>query len=248
MPDPAADPIPQRMPDGGPIYLETPNDLANFDGIVAEPWNTASAALFVVIPMIWTWVLRGRYRQRPFLSSCLPILFAGALGGVLFHGTRRSVTFRYLDFMTIYFLGAAMSIWLWIRLGPRLRHLLGMMAVVGVIQATAHLGLPMHWSINISYALLALIVLVPIALALIRTRFRHGGWVSTALVCFAIAWICRATDDTRPPLLPMGTHWLWHAFGAVTTAAMSVFIYRIEGMSMSLPAIRNTSREDSSGQ
>jgi hypothetical protein len=228
MPDSAANPIHQRLPDGGPVYVETPADLANYDGIVAEPWNTASAALFVVIPLIWVWFLRGRYRQYPFLTICLPILAAGGIGGVLFHGLRRYNAFFLLDVIPIFVLGFTVSIWLWIRLGPKLHHLLGMIAVLVAIQLIGHFRLPTHWAINISYASIALIVLIPLAAALIRTRFRDGGWVATALVCFAIAWLCRLADAYRPPMLPMGTHWLWHTFGALTTTAVSVYIYRIE--------------------
>lgn len=230
MPDPAADPIHQRLPDGGPVYVETPADLAAFDGIVAEPWNTASAAIFVFIPLLWVWILYGRYRQYPFLTICLPILLAGGVGGVLFHGLRRYNAFFLLDVIPIYILGFSVSIWIWIRLGPKLHHLLGMIAVLIVIQLTAHFNLPTHWAINISYASLALIMLIPLAFALVRTKFRHAGWIGTALVCFAIAWICRLSDTQRPPWLSMGTHWLWHTFGALTTSALSVYIYRIERM------------------
>ena len=232
MPDPSADPIHQRLPDGGPSYVETPADLMNFDGIVAEPWNTASAALFVVIPLIWIWVLRGRYWERPFLTICLPILLAGGIGGVLFHGLRRYNAFFLLDVVPIYLLGFAVSIWLWVRLGPKLHHLLGMIAFLGVIQLTAHFRLPTHWAINISYASIALIVLIPLAMALIRTRFQDWGWIVTALACFAFAWLCRIGDTVRPPMLPMGTHWLWHTFGALTTASVSIYIYRIDGIQL----------------
>ena len=29
--------------------------------------------------------------------------------------------------------------------------------------------------------------------------------------------------------LPMGTHWLWHTFGAITTQLVTEYFYRIEG-------------------
>jgi hypothetical protein len=227
MPDPA-DPVHQRLPDGGPGYVETPPDLANYPGPVAEPWNTASAALFVLIAAAWLVALRGRYRERPFLTICLPILLAGGVGGVLFHGLRRYRAFFLLDVVPIYALGLLVSIWLWVRLGPKLSHLFGVIAFLIVLQLVAHFELPTHWAINVSYASLAALVLLPLAIALLRTRFRHGGWVTTALVCFGIAWACRIADTVRPPLLPMGTHWLWHVFGAVTTAALSFYIFKIE--------------------
>lgn len=232
MPDPAPDPIHRRLPDGGPGYVETPPDLDGFDGFVAEPWNTGSAALFVVIALAWAWALRGRYRTRPFLTMCLPVLFVGGVGGVLFHGLRRYNAFFLMDVIPIYLLGLMVTVWIWVRLGPKLHHLMGVIAFLAVLQLVGHLKLPTHYAINISYASLALMVVLPIVLALARTGFRYGGWVYTAVACFVIAWIFRLSDTVRPPALPMGTHWLWHVFGALTTASLSMYVYRIEGFSL----------------
>ena len=33
----------------------------------------------------------------------------------------------------------------------------------------------------------------------------------------------------QPPLLPMGTHWLWHTFGAISTALVVEYFYLVEG-------------------
>ena len=228
MPDLAIDPIRHALRDGGPNYVETPADLDRFTGSIAEPWNSASAVLFILIPIVWAWHLRGRYREHPFLVACLPILATGGVGGVLFHGLRTTAFYRFLDVIPIYLLGCGVSIWLWIRLGPKFRHLLGMIAFLALLQSLAFFRLPIHWAINMSYAALATLVLIPIILALLRTRFRNAGWVYAALVFFATAWLCRLADPVRPPLLPMGTHWLWHTFGALTAASLSVYVYRIE--------------------
>lgn len=228
MPDPVTQPIHQALRDGGPNYVETPPDLERFTGSIAEPWNTASAALFVIIPIVWALFLRGRYRERPFLVACLPILATGGIGGVLFHGLRTVAFYRFLDVVPIFILGLGVSVWLWIRLGPKLHHLVGMIAFLGFLQLQAFFQLPIHWAINISYAALAAIVLIPLILALLRTRFRYAGWVYSALAFFAIAILCRGADPVRPPLLPMGTHWLWHTFGALTAASLSIYVYRIE--------------------
>ena len=206
----------------GRLTSRLPLTLIIFTGWVAEPWNTASACLFVIISVAWLFALRGRYRQHPFLTMCLPILATGGVGGVLFHGLRQYRAFFLMDVIPIYLLGMVVSVWLWVRLGPRLLHLIGMIVFLGILQLLGHFQLPVHWAINLSYACLAILVILPLALALVRTRFRHGGWVYTAFVCFAIAWTCRGIDPKR--LLPMGTHWLWHVFGAATTASLSVHL------------------------
>jgi hypothetical protein len=84
-------------------------------------------------------------------------------------------------------------------------------------------------SINLSYASLAAVVLLPIALVLWRTRFRHGGWVVVGLLSFAIAWFFRLVDQYSADYLTMGSHWLWHTFGAISTAAVIQYFYKVEG-------------------
>ena len=87
-----------RMTDKGPRYTETPRDPFAADApSIAEPFNTATAFLFVVLVFAWVWKLSGRFRQFPFLTSSLPVLFVGAVGGTLYHATRTRPLYFYLD-------------------------------------------------------------------------------------------------------------------------------------------------------
>jgi len=224
-----------RGNDGGPLYTETPAEIRSgqqYTGTVAEPWNAATAFLFVMVALAWMVFLRGRLFRYPFLTIALPILLVGGIGGTCYHGLRNWVGFFLLDVIPIYLLGLLVSIYWWVRLGPRIRDLIGMVAVLALLQLLGQWKLPPHWAINLSYAMLALLILVPLGLILIRTRGRYAGWIATALVAFGIAWLCRLLDVEDPPLLPMGTHWLWHTFGAITTAALSIYVYRIEGLNL----------------
>jgi hypothetical protein len=224
-----------RLPDGGPRYVETPPDPAAPGApIPAEPWNTATAALFIVIAAAWLWKLRGRYRDYPFVASCMPILLAGGVGGTLFHGTRAARFFFLLDVGPIMLLGLLGALYMAFRYVGRNR--LWMLLVLVVFYAAvnrlffAALGpVNRQLSINLSYASLAAVVLAPVALVLIRTHFRHGGWVAVGLVSFGIAWCCRLIDQYSAEYLTMGTHWLWHTFGAISTAAMVYYFYLVEG-------------------
>jgi len=216
-----------RLPDWGPRYVETPPEYPPGQ-LIAEPWNAASALLFIGIVIFWLIRLRGRYAQFPFLCTCLPILLVGGIGGTLFHALRTQPAFFLMDVIPIYLLGLSASIYLWFRLRPRLLYLVGLIALLFFLQALGQSALPTQWAINVSYATLAALVITPLALVLIRTRFRHGGWVTTAFVLFGMAWVCRIAE-TWQPTLPMGTHWLWHTFGALSTLALSEYFYRIEG-------------------
>ena len=49
------------------------------------------------------------------------------------------------------------------------------------------------------------------------------------LVSFGIAWVCRLIDRDIGSTLPMGSHWLWHTFGAITTMLVIQYFYKVEG-------------------
>ena len=122
MPDEPVD-LHKKLPDLGPRYLETPAGDPPF-AFPAEPWNTVTAALFVVIAVAWFVGLRGRLFRFPMLAVCLPILLAGGIGGTIYHGTRSSPAWFLLDVVPIYILGLLISIRMWFRVGPSPLHLL----------------------------------------------------------------------------------------------------------------------------
>lgn len=224
-----------RLPDGGPRYVETPPDPAAPDApFVAEPWNTLTATFFIWIAVAWLWRLRGRYRDYPFMVSCMPILLAGGIGGTLFHGTRTARIWFLLDVVPISLLGLAGAVFMAFRYFGRGRMWTVVLLVIFYAAMNrlffSVLG-PMNrqLSINLSYASLALVVLTPIALVLWRSRFRHGGWVVAGVVSFAMAWFFRLVDQYSAEYLVMGSHWLWHTFGAISTAMMVQFFYKVEG-------------------
>jgi hypothetical protein len=223
-----------RLADGGPRYTETPADVAAF-GRIAEPWNAVTAALFILVALVWAWRLRGRYHQFPFLTCGLPILLAGGVGGTLYHATRASRVFFLLDVVPISLLGLAGAVYAAVRLwGRRGWWYLPAIALIYVaINAVLFQTLPpssgqIQLRVNLSYATLALILLFPVVLILIRTRFQHGGWVVCALLSFSIAWFFRLVDQRIGLYLPMGSHWLWHTFGAAATWCVVEYFFRLE--------------------
>ncbi len=225
-----------RMPDWGPVYTETPADPYSPDApFVTEPWNTVTATFFIFIALAFVWRLRGRYREFPFLTACLPILLAGAIGGTLFHGTRTQRFYFLLDVIPISLLGVAGALFIAYRLwgrGSWIYYLPGVAVFYIVVNRVLFRMVgPMssQWSVNLSYASLALVVLSPIAIVLWRTQLRHGGWVVAGVVSFAIAWFFRLVDRDIGATLAMGSHWLWHTFGAISTALMIQFFYKVEG-------------------
>lgn len=229
-----------RLADGGPVYRESPADPAVLSpGQIAEPWNAATAFLFVVIVIVWCRRLRRTFRHHPFTVACLPVLLAGGIGGTLYHMHRSRYAYFLLDVIPISLLGLAGAIYLAIRLGKQSGFLRVGLAIAGAVGCYLFLngvlfrgllgtfgGNP-NMIVNISYASLAAVLLIPLIMVLARTRFRHVGIVLAALASFGIAWFMRLADNL-PGSLPMGTHWLWHVFGALTTVAIMEYFRRIE--------------------
>lgn len=232
-----------RLSDGGPRYVETPADPTAADAPwPAEPWNTLTASLFILLALAWAWRLAGRYPRFPFLTACLPILLAGGVGGTFYHAFRTYRAFFYLDVIPISVLGLAGGVYLAVRLWRRQGWLylgLALLLYIGfsawLFRVIAPLPLWQQWSIrgstiavNSSYAALALVVLIPLGVMALRTRFRYFGWVACGLISFGIAWFFRLVDERAGAYLPMGTHWLWHTFGALATAAFIQYFYCLE--------------------
>lgn len=233
-----------RMPDRGPRYTETPTDPYAADApFIAEPWNAATASLFIIIVMLWAWRLRGRYQHYPFLVGCMPILLAGGIGGTLYHATRVSVVYFLLDVIPIFLLGVAGGVYMalqawgragwWYLLGGLAGYLgfsLLFMFVISPLPIVRQLtNDPNAFRVNVTYAALAVVILTPLVWSLVKTRFRYAGWVVAAVICFVIAWFFRLVDSRSGTYLPMGTHWLWHILGAITTTFIIEYFYLVEG-------------------
>ncbi|HUS47150.1 MAG TPA: hypothetical protein VM098_03445 [Phycisphaerae bacterium] len=211
-----------RAPDRGPIYVET-----HLDRLIAEPWNAATAALFLVLAGWWLVKLRGRYRRFAFLTVCMFVLIVGGVGGTVYHAFRSHRAWLFMDFLPIVVLAVGGAVWLWLRaLRPWWLALL-VVAPFLVLPPMGFRALPRHMAINFGYSAQALLVLVPAVIVLVRTRGAHWPWPVGALACFVLALSARAADAAAGSFLPMGSHWLWHVFGAGTAHCMSMYIYRL---------------------
>lgn len=220
----------ERAPDRGPIYTET-----DFSHTIVEPYNALSAALFLVVVIYWTRVLWGRFAQHRFLAAALPVLTIGAVGGTLYHALRMWRGFLIMDYMPILLLALAAGVYFLRRLLGSLLAASGLVIVWFSVQGCffyavrhGYLAVPLHVSINLSYALLGLLVAGPIAAYLLRVDRQHAWRFAIALCAFAAGLSFRYLDALRPPLLPMGTHFLWHLCGALAVYQCFALIYAVE--------------------
>lgn len=209
-------------PDGGVVYAET-----NLHQVIAEPFNAASAFVFLVIALYWVIRLKTNYRSHLFLGISTLILLIGAVGGTLYHAFRISRIFLVMDWLPILLLCVMASVYFLFNTTGKWWHglllLLGFFAVQTVMWrlVTAE---HRHLLININYASMAILVLLPLGMFLVKNQFRNYQYIVASLVCFTLALLFRIYD--RDLWLPVGTHFLWHCFGAVACHQVFLFIYK----------------------
>lgn len=211
--------------DNGPIYTET-----NLDQLIVEPWNAASAIIFVFIALYWLVRLKNQIRQHIFLYVSSWILLIGGLGGFLYHAFRVSEVFLTMDWVPIAILSLAGSGFFFYQFTGKTWA-----GIIWLIGAFVALGInywfagdrdnPSSFSINLGYFLMALTVLLPTFMLLVKTKFSGGLWVLLALMSFGFALFFRIIDPES--WLPMGTHFLWHVFGAIANLCMFMYVYEV---------------------
>ena len=212
----------QNPPDGGTIYAET-----NLSQLFPEPLNTITSCFFLGIAIYWTFKLRGDFRQHIFLSIALALLYIGGIGGTTYHGFRRWPFFIMMDWMPIMLLCLSAGVYFLDKITKWYFAVL-IIAIYAVFQFFVRQLFSdgdFQVFININYAFMAAIVLFPVFGYLVQTKWRNGKWVGFALLAFIFALTFRIAD--KWDILPFGTHFLWHTFGAVASFCMLKYIYLI---------------------
>lgn len=211
----------QRLADGGPMYTET-----NLDHFIAEPWNMVSS-LLVIIPSVYFLIkIRKRYQSFGFLFYGLILVMLASVGSALFHGLRTSMFFLILDIVPIVIFMISLGIYFWVKVLKKWWYVLLIFIPTFALRGLLFRYIPNHLAINISYAMSGLLVIIPLIWFLNKNNWRHGSYIIYSTILFAIALFFRQYDAHEPPLLPIGTHFLWHVFSAVGTFFILYYLYK----------------------
>lgn len=212
----------QLLPDGGPIYSET-----DITATIVEPYNTLSAVLFLVMSVYWYGRLRGSFMKFPYLTSSLVLLSIGGVGGLIYHAFRYSSFFLFMDWLPImilcmmtsmYFMYKVVDSWFWSILFFLLIFIVDRVFWELIPSSNGNLRA------NVNYAVLGIGVILPTLLILNKVNYKYWYYVLFAIVSFGIALFFRIVDHWG--ILSMGTHFLWHTFGAIAGNFMLLFIHR----------------------
>jgi hemolysin III len=212
--------------DGGPIYFES-----DFEAFVAEPFNMVSALIFVPIAIYWLVKNERSDQTSNFMRFASVLLLIGGVGGTIYHGFRISTLALFLDWTPILILCISAAAYFLHRIYNSNKVVLFSSAVI-VLALLLNLAFtPIKHYNNIAYTLLGIYVLAPTFLILKKNHWKNWQFIFLALVSFGLALFFRVYD--RDGILPIGTHFLWHVFGAFATHFMFFFVFRLGRRSQS---------------
>ncbi|MCP9199162.1 hypothetical protein MKO06_04530 [Gramella sp. GC03-9] len=223
--------------DSGPIYQET---LAG--RLPVEPFNTYSNILFLGIIIYFSLKVYRDYHNHRFLAWSLPVLLLGFIGGTVYHATRSHDVWMYMDWLPIVILCLAVSVYYTIKLkATRKQRLLLILIILFLVFGIRMIPWPVSLKTSIGYIGTAVGLLLPIITYFFTTRTHYWWWVFLAFLSFGLAISFRLMDRFVY-VMPMGTHWLWHVFGAISVFFLIKFIYedrRTQMFADSNAALRN---------
>lgn len=207
--------------DSGPVYQETLQGR-----FPVEPYNTYSNILFLLIIIYFSLKVYRDYPRHKFLAWCLPVLFMGYVGGTVYHATRSHDFWMYLDWLPIIILCFAVSIYFIarVRVSQTGRAILILIVAI-LVFGNRMLPWPVEIKTSAGYIGTALGLLLPVFVYMYTEHLRHWNMVVFAIVCFSLAISFRVMDRFVY-ILPMGSHWLWHSFGALSVFFLMNYIYK----------------------
>ncbi|AVR44667.1 hypothetical protein C7S20_04980 [Christiangramia fulva] len=207
--------------DSGPIYQET---LAG--RFPVEPFNTYSNLLFLGIIIYFSIKVYRNMETHKFLAWSMPFLLLSYIGGTVYHATRSHDFWMYLDWLPIVVMCFAVSVYFTARIKTSWKGRLWLILIVLFLVVGIRL-IPWARSIktSVGYIGTALGLLLPIFVYMYTKHMKNWILILFAIVCFGAAITFRVLDRFIY-ILPMGTHWLWHSFGAFAVFFLISYIYR----------------------
>jgi hemolysin III len=224
----------QRLQDGGPIYTET--DLNQF---IVEPWNAISSLLIVIPAIYWLWRVRNEYKNYWFLICCAPLMILGGTGSTLFHAFRESRFFLIMDVLPTALLTLSITIYFWIKLLKKWGYVFLIIIPSMLVRYWIFTSekLSEFMVINLSYIITGTLIGLPLLLILIKMKFYKFRQVVLAISFFILAIVFRGMDSKEIEFLPMGTHFLWHAFTGFGAYFILSFLYYFQKSDFSRSSI-----------
>ena len=214
-----------ELPDFGPVYTET-----NLSQFPVEPFNAFSNLLFLLVAIYWYQRKVGSKEKgfRFFLNVNLPLLLIGFVGGTVYHATRSHFLWMMMDVIPIYVIALFTAIYHWYLISIRgFRLILVFLLTFGLPEFIVWKVFSEHpQRYTFGYAVLAIPIILPIFWDQLKQRWKQCFFLIAPVSFLIMALCCRALDSSEfvQRNLSIGTHWLWHIFGALTCHFVLVYM------------------------
>ena len=214
----------------GPIYCETGHPWL----FMAEPVNTITNGFIILAAILaFLHVRRARIGSPPGISALVVLLFVTGVGSTLWHGLRSHWALQ-LDWMPgVAFLLVFSGLWMG-RLFGRIAGVLGPLAMLAAVVASVVLSwryfgaAPSALRFTPGFATITAIGV----LLVYATNRKYGAAEArlgaVILVCAVIAAVFRSIDLLVCPVIPFGTHFLWHIFLSTASFLGIVLLVRMK--------------------
>ena len=212
----------QQVNDSGPIYKET--IMGRFP---VEPFNTASNLIFLASIIYFSILIYKSEKKHWFLMCCMPLFFAGFVGGTIYHATRSDEFWLLLDWVPIIVLCLACSLYFIFRSPVTSWEKLALaIAIIAFNIIPYLLPIPKGYRNSMGYVGTAIAFLLPIFLYCYHHKWKHFKYIIYTLLAITTAILFRTLDKKYDiAFLYMGTHWLWHTFGGIAVFFLMRYIY-----------------------
>lgn len=208
--------------DGGPFYAET--DLT---ALIAEPWNAISSLAIVLPGVYWAIYLRWQLRKFMFIYCCIPLLVIGGIGSTLYHAFRSSNWLLVMDVLPQILLTLAVGFYFWIKVIPQKWLSLTIIGFFLGLRFFFFEIMESEQAVNLGYFTTGTMIFLPVLMFLKNNHFRHLGDTLLSLLFLVLSLVMREVDGLFTNLLPMGTHFLWHAFSGVGAFYLARLLYKL---------------------
>lgn len=211
------------------MYRET-----DLDRLIVEPWNAISSLLIILPAVYWLYRVGKGYRSYTFLLYAIPLIILGGTGSTIFHAFRASRIFLFMDFVPQAILTISLTVYFWIKVFRRWWHVIFVVVLsVGVRFFLFRYGnLSEFMAINVSYTMTGVLIGLPVLILLIRTKYYKLKEVILTIVFFIAAILFRDMDARDISFLPMGTHFLWHAFTGFGGFYILAYLYHFKQLEL----------------
>jgi len=184
----------------------------------AEPINAISNVAFLVAGFAAWRLARKRHAMTdaPLIGALILIVPVIGVGSFIFH----VVATRWTEWIDVIPILAFMLLYLWWAMSRLmgLSNLVKMAALLGFFAATFAIEESLPASILAGGAMYLPSLLAFVVVGLASSNWSPGARkvFLLATTTFMVSWVMRTSDEPLCPLLPIGTHFLWHIFNATT--------------------------------